>query len=238
MKNIILKIKKLCKMQDLIQEGDKIAVGLSGGKDSLILLKALCELRKKFKNCFSLIAICIDLSNGKMDFSKISAFCQKLDVKFVLVNSNIFEIVFDIRKEKNPCSLCANLRKGLLFSTAKNEGCNKVALGHHADDLLETFCMATKQENRLYVLPAKCHLSRIDLTLIRPMLLCYENEISMQASLMPVTKNICPVDHFTTRQTAKMFLEKLEDDYPNIKQSLLNALTNPQRYNLWETKEN
>lgn len=238
MKSIILKMKKLCKLQDLIQEGDKIAIGLSGGKDSLVLLKALCELRKKFKNCFDLIAICIDLSNGKMDFSKLKTFCEELKVELKIINSNIFEIVFDVRKEKNPCSLCANLRKGLLFSNAKMEGCNKVALGHHADDLLETFCMAIKQENRLYAMPAKSYLSRTDLTLIRPMLLCYEDEISCQASSMPITKNICPVDHTTTRQTAKLFLKDLEGRYPNIKQSLLNALTNPERNNLWKIKEN
>ena len=236
MKNLITKIKKLCKIQDLIQEGDKIAVGLSGGKDSLMLLKALCELRKKFKNCFSLIAICIDLSNGKMNFSNLKSFCEQLNVELLVINSNIFEIVFDIRKEKNPCSLCANLRKGLLYSTAKKHGCNKVALGHHADDLLETFCMAIKQENRLYVLPAKSYLSRTDLALIRPMLLCYENEIIAQTNSLPLTKNICPVDHATTRQSTKKFLEKLENECPNIKQSLLNALTNPQRYKLWQIK--
>ncbi len=233
MKNILFKIKKLCKAQNLIESGDKIAIGVSGGKDSLVLLTAMNEIRKKLNYCFDIVAICIDLSNGKMNFENISKYCDSLNIKFILVPSNIFEIVFDIRKEKNPCSLCANLRRGTLNSVAKEEGCNKIALGHHADDLLETFLMSIKQENRLYVLPAKSYLSKMDLTVIRPMLLCFEDDIEKASQNMPVTKNICPADHTTTRQTAKQFLKDLEANNPDIKISLLNSLTNPQRYRLW-----
>ena len=234
MKSIISKIKKLCKEQNLIEPGDKIAVGVSGGKDSLVMLKALCEVRKKFKNRFDMIAICVDLSNGKMNFDGVKAFCDQLGVELEIVNSNVFEIVFDVRKEKNPCSLCANLRRGLLNTAAKKAGCNKVALAHHADDLIETFCMSIRQENRLFVLPAKSYLSRMDLTLIRPMLLCFESEILIESASVPVTKNICPADHETTREKAKSFLKNLEKSFPQIKKSLLNALVNPKRYSLWK----
>ena len=234
MKNILSQIKKMCKKFNLISAGDKIAVGVSGGKDSLVLLKALANLKTTFKNSFSLMAICVDLSNGQMNFQPIEEFCKKLGVEFQVTNSNVFEVVFEIRKEKNPCSLCANLRRGILNSAAKKAGCNKVALAHHADDLLETFLMSLKQEERLFLLPPKSYLSRTDLTVIRPLLLTFESEIIAEAQSLPVVKNICPADHYTLRQGAKNFLSSLEDKMPGTKKSMLNALTNPERYNLWK----
>ena len=237
MRSIISKIKKLSLSHCLINSGDKIAVGVSGGKDSIVLLNALSTLRKTYPMPFSIVAICVDLSNGKMDFSKIKDFCNKLNVEFELVPSNVFEVVFEIRKEKNPCSLCANLRRGILNRTAKKLGCTKVALGHHADDLLETFLMSINQEQRLYLLPPKSYLSRTDLTVIRPMLLCFENEIIQASSTLPIVKNICPADHTTTRQDAKRFLTALEKNNPKIKQNLLNALTSVERYNLWKNEK-
>ena len=133
MRKILSLMRKLIEQQHLIENGDKIAVGVSGGKDSLTLLTALREYQKYINPNFELVAVAIDLSNGKMDYQKIADYCGQLQVPFHLENSNVFEVLFEIRKEKNPCSLCANMRRGLLNTTAKKLGCNKVALGHHAD---------------------------------------------------------------------------------------------------------
>ena len=160
MQKILGKMRKLCEEYELIEDGDKIAVGVSGGKDSLLLLAALKKYQLFAPQKFELIAISIDLSNGEMDFSNVKKFCEKIDVSYYIEKTNVFEVVFDIRKEKNPCSLCANLRRGHLNSKAKELGCNKVALGHHCDDLIETFLMSLFFEGRLYAFEPKSYLSR------------------------------------------------------------------------------
>ena len=226
MKNLITKIKKLCKIQDLIQEGDKIAVGLSGGKDSLMLLKALCELRKKFKNCFSLIAICIDLSNGKMNFSNLKSFCEQLNVELLVINSNIFEIVFDIRKEKNPCSLCANLRRGVLNSIAIEQGCNKIALGHNLDDALETFLLNTFYTGNISTFAPKAYMDRSKITLIRPLIFTYEKDIKsfIKRNNIEIMEKCCPYDGITKREDMKNLINSLKKDIPKIKENLFGAI--------------
>ncbi len=234
MKKILSQIRKLIFDQNLIENGDKIAVGVSGGKDSLTLLFALRQLQLFSNLKFELVGIAIDLSNGKMDYSKIEDFCNQIGVEFKVEKSNVFEIIFDIRKEKNPCSLCANMRRGLLNSAAKQMGCNKVALAHHSDDLIETFLMGMFFEGRLYVLQPKSYLSRTNLTVIRPMLLCEESDIIVAAKKFPVIKNICPKDHFSQREKAKNILKTLNEIYPNAKEKIFNALTHPKRYNLWK----
>ena len=142
MKKILSKCRKACEDFDLIKDGDKIAVGLSGGKDSLALLTAMANLKKFYPKKFELIAICIDLFNGNSNLEKIKEYCKNIDVELHIVNSQIYEIVFESRKEKSPCSLCAKLRRGILNEEAKKLGCNKVALGHHSDDLIETFFLS------------------------------------------------------------------------------------------------
>lgn len=233
MRKILSLMRKLIEQYNLIENGDKIAVGVSGGKDSLTLLSALKEYQKYINPNFQIEAIAVDLSNGKMDYSSIEKYCQTLQVPFHLINSNVFEIIFEIRKQKNPCSLCANMRRGLLNTAAKNLGCNKVALGHHADDLVETFLMAMFFEGRLYGLQPKSYLSKTKLTVIRPMLLIEENEIKKASKNMPVIKNLCPQDHFSQRENAKKILQKLNENYPNSKNKILNAIINSKRYNLW-----
>ena len=220
----------------MIEEGDKIAIGVSGGKDSLTLLALMKALQRFYPKKFDLIAISIDLSNGKMNYDSIEKYCTSIDVPFYKEVSNVFEIVFDIRKEKNPCSLCANMRRGLLNSKAKELGCNKVALGHHCDDLIETFVMSLFFEGRLYCLQPKSYLSRTDLHMIRPMLLVEEKDIQDLSKELPIVKNSCPANHHTQREKAKSILQTFEKQYPDSKEKILNALTNPERYNLMAKK--
>lgn len=236
MQKILGKIRKLCEEQSLIEEGDKIAVGISGGKDSLVLLSALKKLQSFYDKKFELIAISIDLSNGKMDYSEVEKFCKSLEVPFFLETTNVFEIIFDIRKEKNPCSLCANLRRGHLNSKAKQLGCNKVALGHHCDDLIETFVLSLFFEGRLSCFKPMTYLSRTDLNVIRPMLLVDEEDIRSIAKDYPTIHNVCPADHHTQREEAKKIIKLLDEKYSFAKEKMLNAITNPTRYNLWEEK--
>lgn len=237
MQKLLGKMRKICEKYALIEKNDKIAVGVSGGKDSLVLLSALKKYQQFCPVSFEVVAISIDLSNGKMDYSEIEKYCKKIDVPFYLEKTNVFEVVFDIRKEKNPCSLCANLRRGHLNSFAKNLGCNKVALGHHSDDLIETFVMSLFFEGRLYAFEPKSYLSRMDLNVIRPLLLATEEEILTLAKDMPVIHNVCPANHTTQRENAKSLLSLFEKQYPNCKEKLLNAITNPERYSLWKIFE-
>ncbi len=234
MRKIMSLTRKLIEEQSLIENGDKIAVGLSGGKDSLALMVALREFQKFSDKKFDLVAISVDLSNGEMDYSGVAEFCKQHEVEFYIENSNVFEIVFDIKKEKNPCSLCANMRRGILNTAAKKLGCNKVALAHHSDDLVETFLMSMFFEGRLYVMQPKSYLSRTELTVIRPFLLVEENDIINATKNMPIIHNICPKNHFSERENAKKIMEKLNNLYPNCKNKILNALVHPERYNLWK----
>jgi len=234
MQKILGKMRKICEKYALIEENDKIAVGISGGKDSLLLLTALKKYQNFSPEKFDLIAISIDLSNGKMDYREIEEYCKSIDVPFYLEKTNVFEIVFDLRKEKNPCSLCANLRRGHLNSKAKELGCNKVALGHHSDDLIETFLMSLFFEGRMYAFEPKSYLSRMDLYAIRPLLYVNEEEITRLSKGLPVIHNICPADHHTQREEAKEILKTLEKQYFKSKEKLLNAISNPERYSLWK----
>ncbi len=234
MRKILSLIRKLCSEQNLIEEGDKIAVGLSGGKDSLLLLTALKKLQSFYDKKFDLIAVSIDLSNEQMDFSEIEKYCKKIDVLFYKKVTNVFEIIFDIRKEKNPCSLCANMRRGLVNSFAKELGCNKVALGHHMDDLIETFIMSLFFEGRLSTFQPSTYLSRTDITVIRPMLFVSENEIIENSKNLPIVKNICPADKHTQREKIKQLLKLLDKNYDDSKKKIFTAITHPERFNLWE----
>lgn len=234
MKEIMKGLVKACKKYNLIEEGDKICVGLSGGKDSLVLLQALQKLQRKIKTKFEIFALTIDLSSGKQDWSKISEFCKDLGIAHEIVTTNIFEVVFDIRKEKNPCSLCAKMRKGVLYSTAKKLGCNKVAFAHHADDLIETLFMSMLFEGRLNTFHPKVYLSRSNLTLIRPLILVEEKYIINQSQGLPIQKNPCPMDKTSKRSEAKKLVESMSKMAPFGKERLLSAITETNRYNLFD----
>lgn len=236
MRKILSLVRKLCSEQNLIDEGDKIAVGLSGGKDSLLLLTALKRLQSFYDKKFDLIAVSIDLSNGQMDYTEIEKYCQKIDVPFYKKVTNIFEIIFEIRKEKNPCSLCANMRRGLVNSYAKELGCNKVALGHHMDDLIETFVMSLFFEGRLSTFQPSTYLSRTDITVIRPLLFVTEQEIIQHSNGLPIVKNVCPADKHTQREKVKQLLKILDENYDDAKKKIFTAITHPERFNLWDKK--
>lgn len=212
----------------MIEAGDKIAVGISGGKDSLTLLYALAGLRRFYPKPFDLIAITVDLGYEKFHTEKIEALCQKLDVPYHVVKTDIARILFEERKESNPCSLCAKMRKGALNEAVKKLGCNKVAYAHHKDDIVETMILSLIFEGRFHSFSPKSYLDRMDLTVIRPMM--YVNEadvIGFQRKYeLPVEKSRCPVDGLTKRQYAKDLIHQLELDHPGAKQRMFTAIIN------------
>jgi tRNA(Ile)-lysidine synthase TilS/MesJ len=232
LRGVLWHIKRADRDFGLIQDGDKIAVGLSGGKDSLTLLSALCEYRNYGKQ-FEIVAITVDCTDGKTDFSRIIKFCEELGVCYRIEPSKILEIVFDIRKEKNPCSLCSKLRRGVLNSAAKRLGCNKVALAHHGDDLIETFFLSLAYEGRLSSFAPKSYLDRMDLTLIRPLVYATEKEIIRASGDFPVLANSCPVNHRTKREYMKELTVKLDTDIPGARGRVLDAITKKERFNLF-----
>ena len=234
MKKIIGEISRACKKYSLIEDGDKIAVGLSGGKDSLVLLYALSEYQKHSKEKFQLIAITIDQTNGQTNLQPLLDFCKKIGVELTIVPSQIFDVVFNIRKEKNTCSLCAKMRRGALNGEAKKLGCNKVALAHHCDDLIETFFLSLIYEGRLSTFKPKTYLSNVDITAIRPLIFTSEKSIINSSKNLPIIKNICPANHKTKREEIKLFLQETEEKFPKLKEKTLNAIISSERYNLFD----
>lgn len=232
MQKILSLLRKACNEFNLIENGDKICVGISGGKDSLTLLKAL-KLYKNFSSeKFDIVGVAVDLTDGKNDYQKIQKFCEELDVELIVVKADVFDVVFNIRKEKNPCSLCANMRRGILNSTAKSLGCNKVALGHHKDDFIETFIMSLFYEERLSTFKPKSYLSRMEISSIRPLIYCSEEDIERVSSDLPILKNVCPADKNTKRQKIKKILKEFDKSFEKSKEKIFNALIHKERYNL------
>ncbi|MBQ7173021.1 MAG: tRNA 2-thiocytidine(32) synthetase TtcA [Clostridia bacterium] len=226
MKRILSFTRRALDDYGMISPGDKIAVGVSAGKDSLTLLCALAELRRFYPVPFEVCAITIDMGFEGTDFSKIAAFCKDLDVPFHLVKTEISKIVFDIRKEKNPCSLCAKLRRGALHSAAKELGCNTVALGHHFDDAVETFVMNLFFEGRVGCFSPVTYLSRKEIKLIRPLLYLPEKDVRYFAAKvdLPVIKSPCPADGNTEREEIKKLLATLDRKYDGLRYRLFGAL--------------
>ena len=220
----------------MIQEGDKIAVGVSGGKDSLALLVLLAGLRGYYTNPFTLEAVTIDMGLG-MDFSQVAALCDKLEVPYTQVHTEIGPIIFDYRKEKNPCSMCAKMRRGALNNAILELGCNKVALGHHYDDAVETFIMSLLFEGRISCFQPVTYLDKTGVTQIRPMLYIPEKTLDNFAARMalPVLVNRCPADKHTKREEVKELVFSLSATYPDLKERVFGAM---QRFPLpaWETK--
>ena len=218
----------------MITEGDKIAVGLSGGKDSIALLSALAGLRRFYPEKFDVVAVRIDTGIGydKDEERALFDYVKSLGVEYHVEPTQIYQVVFEERKEKNPCSLCANMRRGALNSTAKKLGCNKVALGHHADDLIETFFLSMIYEGRLSTFQPVTYLSKADLSVIRPLIYVKEHEILSFSKDKPILKNPCPVDKFTQREAIKETVKKLSQEYPLLKDNVFNALVDDKRHNL------
>ncbi|MBU5486107.1 tRNA 2-thiocytidine(32) synthetase TtcA [Clostridium sp. MSJ-11] len=235
MQKLLSKLRRAVIDFKLIETGDKVAVGLSGGKDSITLLHLLSKYRTFSPEKFELIAITIDPKTGA-DFTPLEKLCKELDVPFHIIESNIKEIVFDIRKEKNPCSLCANLRRGILNDKAKELGCNKIALGHHKNDAIETLLMSMFYEGRINSFSPKTYLSRKDVTIIRPMVYIDELDIKNTSKKysFPIVENPCPANGFTKRQYIKDLTYSLEKEIPGLKDHLLGSLTNIEQLNVWD----
>jgi tRNA(Ile)-lysidine synthetase-like protein len=218
----------------MIQSGDKIGVGVSGGKDSVALLVFLAELRKYHAQSFELEAITIDMGLG-MDYSGIEELCKRLDVPYTIVKTEIGPIIFDYRKEKNPCSMCAKMRRGALNQALLDRGMNKLALGHHYDDAVETFMMSLLYEGRLSCFQPVTDLDRTGITQIRPMLYIHEQSIDnfVSREQLPVIENRCPVDKETKRTEIKNLIFKMSAEYPDMKDKIFGAM---QRFPLPEWK--
>ena len=210
----------------MIEAGDRIAVGVSGGKDSLTLLTVLAALRAYYPKPFELEALSIDMGLGGMDFAPVEALCRKLDVPFTLRHTEIGKIIFDYRKEKNPCSMCAKMRRGALNDLISEHGFNKVALGHHFDDAVETMLMSLLYEGRIGCFEPVTYLSRTGVTQIRPMLYVGEQAIEHFAARMqlPVVHNTCPADKHTKRQEIKELIVTLQAQYPDLKTKIFGAM--------------
>ncbi len=234
MQKLLSKTRQAIQDFNMIQENDKIAVGLSGGKDSLTLLHILKNYQRFSPQKFDLIAV--TLNPGGVDNSPLYDLCKELDIEFHEVQTDIKEIVFDIRKEKNPCSLCANLRRGALNSTAKELGCNKVALGHHKDDAIETFLMSLFYEGRVNSFSPKTHMDKQDLTIIRPMIYIDESMTKKATKEFnyPVIVNPCPANGHTKREDVKNLIKSLNKDIPDIRKNIFGALNNPEKLFIWD----
>ena len=209
----------------MIAPGDKIGVGVSGGKDSLVLLVLLSELRKFHPAQFTVDAITIDMGLG-MDYSGIESLCEKLDVPFHLIKTEIAPIIFDHRKEKNPCSMCSKMRRGALNEALLERGLNKLALGHHYDDAVETFMMSLLFEGRISCFQPVTDLDRTGIIQIRPMLYLHEKTVDHFALRedLPVLENRCPVDKITKREEVKQLLFRLSQEYPDLKERIFGAM--------------
>lgn len=210
----------------MIAEGDKIAVGVSGGKDSMLLLAALSHLKRYYPKPFELQAITIELGFDGMDFAPVAELCRELDVPYTCLKTDIKEVVFDVRQEDNPCSLCAKMRRGALNDTLKSLGMNKLALGHHFDDAVETFMMSLLFEGRLSCFRPVTFLDRSGVTQIRPLIYAGEQKISNVAEALglPIVENPCPQDKASKRYEIKKLLAELGADYPDMKSKVFGAM--------------
>lgn len=237
MQKLLSLTRKAISDYHMIEDGDRIAVGLSGGKDSISLLAILAAYRKFAPEKFDLVAINIDLGFADTDKDEVKAtkeYCESIGVEFVVEHTEIFDIIL-ARGEKSPCSLCSKMRRGALNSVAKAHGCNKLALGHHADDILETFFLSLIYEGRISTFMPVSHMDRSNITLIRPFIYVEEKYLSGLARRydLPIIHNPCPMDKNTKREDVKHLVASLDEKY-GCKQRFLTALFHPERNNLWD----
>ena len=236
MQKLIGLVRRCVEDYNMIAPGDRIGVGVSGGKDSLALLVFLAELLRYNSHPFEIEAITVDMGLG-MDYSQIEVLCKKLDVPFTLVKTEIGPVIFEHRKEKNPCSMCAKMRRGALNMTLLERGLNKLALGHHYDDAVETFIMSLLYEGRISCFQPVTDLDRTGIIQIRPMLYIHERTIDnfVSREQLPVLMNRCPVDKQTKREEIKKLIYDLSASYPDVKERIFGAM---QRFPLpeWEPK--
>lgn len=219
-------VRKAVEDYHMIDDGDKIAVGISGGKDSLTLLYALSGLRRFYPKKFELMAVTVDLGFQNLDLTKINALCEALQVEYKIVRTDIAQIIFEDRKESNPCSLCAKMRKGALNEAVKAAGANKIAYAHHKDDVVETMLLSLIYEGRFHTFSPVTYLDRMELTVIRPLL--YMNEADVIGFVnkydVPVVKSPCPADGHTKREYIKQLLQQLNRENPGVKERMFTAI--------------
>lgn len=228
LQRLLSHVRKAVDDYHLIDDGDKIAVGISGGKDSLTLLYALNSLKRFYPNKFEIYAVTVDLGFGNLDLEPIRSLCDFLKVQYTIIGTDIAKIVFDDRKETNPCSLCAKMRKGALNEKIKEMGCNKVAYAHHKDDVVETMLLSLIYEGRFHTFAPKTYLDRMDLTVIRPLLYVKEADVIGFTNKMklPVCKSPCPADGNTKREYVKQLLKSLEYETPGTRERMFTAIVN------------
>ncbi len=228
LQQVLSYVRKAVDDYQMIADGDKIAVGISGGKDSLTLLYALNGLKRFYPKQFQIHAVTVDLGFNNLNLDEIRALCDKLNVEYTIVKTDIAKIIFEDRKESNPCSLCAKMRKGALNEAIKAAGCNKVAYAHHKDDVVETMLMSLIFEGRFHTFSPVTYLDRMNLTVIRPLM--YMNEVDVIGFVnkydVPVVKSPCPADGHTKREYIKNLLRQLNLENPGVKERMFTAIQN------------
>ena len=228
MQKLMSRMRAAMEKYNMIEDGDRVAVGLSGGKDSVALLAALAEMRRFYPKKFELVAISVDMrfDNKDTDYTVLQQLCDRLDVPFVIKRTELADIIFNIRKESNPCSLCAKMRRGILHDVAIENGCNKVALGHHMDDAVETFFMNLLKGGNISSFFPVTYMSRKNLYIIRPMVLATEALVAgaVKHSALPVVKSKCPMDHTSEREKTKELVRNLNKEYPQLREKVIGAL--------------
>lgn len=219
-------VRRCVEDYDMIQSGDRIAVGVSGGKDSMALLRLLAALREYYPKPFSVEGITVDLGFPGMDYSPVAEFCRQLDIPYTIVPTQIKTVVFDLRQEKNPCSMCAKMRRGALNEAILSRGITKIALGHHHDDAVETFLMSLIYEARISCFQPVTYLDRTGVTQIRPMLYIPEQSIMhfAQREQLPVVENECPADKTSKRHEIKELIYEMAGRYPELKNNVFGAM--------------
>lgn len=237
MRKVTSHIRRAIEDYDMIHEGDRIAVGVSGGKDSLVLLRALAELSRYYPKKFTVIGLTLDMGYNA-DYSQIKKMCDALGVEYYVKKTDIKQIIFDIRQESNPCSLCAKMRRGALNDFALENNCHKVALGHHNDDVLETFFLSLMYEGRLHCFDPVTYLDRTDIYQIRPMIYVRERDIKgvVKKYDIPVIHNPCPANGETKREYMKNTIKRLESEtFHGLRKRMFTAV----QKGLWDpiTKE-
>lgn len=226
MQKILSTMRRAIQDYNMLDAGDKIAVGVSGGKDSLVLLAALAAFRRFSEKPFEVMGITINMGFEGVDYSSVARFCEKIGVDYIVKNTDIAQILFDVRKEKNPCSLCSRMRRGALNDLAKENGCNKVALGHNNEDVLETFFLSLFYEGRLNSFSPFTYLSRREISVIRPLIYAAESDIRGYArrAELPIVKNPCPMDGVSKRQDMKDFINEKTKLDRHFKSRMMNAI--------------
>lgn len=240
MQKILGYMRKAIQEYDLIKDGDRICVGVSGGKDSMVMLYGLKLLQRFINIDYTVTGVTLDpgFSGESTDYSAIADFCRDKDIEYHVIKTQIAEIVFDVRKEPNPCSLCARMRRGALHDATVSLGCNKIALGHNYDDAVETFIMNLFTEGRIGCFSPMSYLERKNIHMIRPLLYAPEKDVRRAAvkNELPIVKSKCPADGHTNRQRTKEFLAEADKTYDGIKNRIFGAM---QRFDLdgWAPKK-